>query len=320
MERSSIRVLVVDDFAPWRQFSCSTLRKAGIKVIGEASDGFEGVQKAKEQQPDLILLDIGLPGLNGMEVGKQVRKLVPRAKILFVSQETSADLMREALSLGALGYVRKSSAGTELLPAIEAVLAGGRYVPDDLKRYQVAGSTNSHAHRHEILFFADDTVLVDGFAHFVGSALNAGNPAIVLGTESHRESILHRLKEQGVDVDAAIQKGAYISMDAAEDLDPERFVEIVRTMIEAASKGRKTRHPRVAFCGERAGRLWAHGKREAAIQLERFCDDLITNYDIDILCGYPFSSVVAYQSKELFNAVYATHSPFIPMQQPAPPL
>lgn len=320
MERSSIRVLVVDDFAPWRQFSCSILRKAGIQVIGEASDGFEGVQKAKEQQPDLILLDICLPRLSGMEVGKEVRKHAPRAKILFVSQETSTDFVREALSLGALGYVYKLNAGTELLFAIETVLAGGRYLSNSLKDYQMEESTNFHAHRHEILFFTDDEILVNGFAHFVGSALNAGNPAIVLATESHRESLLQRLNEHGVEVDAAIQKGTYISLDAAEDLDPERFVEIVRTVIEAASKGRKTRHPRIAFCGERAGRLWAHGKREAAIQLERFCDDLITNYDIDILCGYPFSSVAAYQSKELFNAVYATHSQFIPMQQPARPL
>lgn len=320
VEKSNIRVLVVEDFAPWRQFSCSILRKAGIQVIGEASDGFEGVQKAKEQQPDLILLDIGLPRLSGMEVCKEVRKLAPRAKILFISQETSTDLVREALSLGALGYVCKSNAGTELRFAIETVLAGGGYLSKSLKDYQLEESTNIHAHRHEILFFTEDEILVDGFARFVGRALNAGNPAIVLTTESHQKNLLQRLKEYGVEVDAAIQKGTYISLDAAEDLDPERFVEIVRTVIEADSNGRKTGHPRIAFCGERAGRLWAHGKREAAIQLERLCDDLITNYDIDILCGYPFSSVAAYQSKELFNAVYATHSPFIPMQQPAPRL
>lgn len=321
MEGSTIRVLVVDDYAPWRQFVCSILRKQlGYQVIGEASDGFEGVQKAKEQQPDLILLDIGLPRLSGIEVGKRVRKLAPRAKILFVSQETSSDVMREALNLGALGYVHKSSAGTELRPAIEAVLAGGQYVSDSLKNYQVGESTNSHVHRHEILFFTDDTVLVDGFAHFIGNALNAGNPAIVLATETHRQSVFHRLREQGVDVDAAIQQGTYISLDAAEAPDPEQFVESARGMIEVASKLRKTRHPRLAFCGERAGRLWADGKADAAIQLERFCEDLTTKYDIDILCGYPFSRFADEQNKELFNAVYAIHSPFIPMQKPTSPL
>jgi DNA-binding NarL/FixJ family response regulator len=326
MERSSIRVLVVEDSPAWRQFSCSILRKAGIQVIGEASDGFEGVQKAQEQQPDLILLDIGLPSLNGMEVGKEARKLAPGAKILFVSQETSTDLVREALSLGAQGYVQKSNAGTELLFAIETVLAGERYLSDSLKDYQVEESTNFRGHHHEILFFADDEILVHGFAHFVGSALNAGNPALVLATESHRASIFERLKVHGVDVDAALQKGTCVSLDAAEDVAPARFVEIVRNVIEAASKARKTRHPRIAFCGERAGSLWAQGKTEAAIQLERFCEDLITRYDIDILCGYPFSNVAAYpgkepfKNKELFHAVCATHSLFIPMQQPAPPV
>lgn len=319
METSSVRVLVVDDFAAWRHFFSAILRKRGIQAIAEAADGFEGVRKAKEHQPDLILLDIGLPGLSGLEVAKQVRQLAPRAKILFVSQETSTDLMREALGLGSLGYVHKSSAGTELLPAIEAVLAGRRYVAGSLKNDQRTGSTNS-PHRHEILFFGDDMVLVNGFAHFVGSALNAGNSAIVLVTESHRESLLHRLKHHGVDVDAAAQQGTYISLDAAVDLDPERFVEIVRSVIEANSRAGKTRHSRIAFCGERAGRLWAQGNAEAAIQLERFCEDLTTQYDLDILCGYPFSGLVADQSKELFNALYTTHSLFVPTEQPSLPL
>ena len=316
VERSSVRVLVVDDFAPWRHFFCSILRKAGIQAISQTADGFEGVQKAKEQQPDLILLDIGLPGLSGLDVGKQIRKLAPRAKILFVSQESSTDFVREAVSLGALGYVHKSNAGTELLPAIQAVLAGGRFLTDSLKNSQVAGSTDSHAHRHEILVFADDATLVDGFAHFVGNALNAGNPAIALVAESHRGSLLHKLRAHGVDVDAAAQEGSYVSLDAAEDLDPERFVEIVRSAIEATTKTGKTGHSRVAFCGERAGRLWAQGNAEAAIHIERFCEELTTKYNIDILCGYPSGSLAADYGKEAFNAVYASHSPFIPIQQP----
>jgi DNA-binding NarL/FixJ family response regulator len=124
-----VRVLLVDDSEPWRRFVCSTLEKApDLQVIGEVSDGLEAVQKAEELKPDLIVLDIGLPTLNGIEVARQIRRLVPDSKILFLSQESSADVVREALSLGALGYVVKAHAGTELLAAVQAVLQGNQFV------------------------------------------------------------------------------------------------------------------------------------------------------------------------------------------------
>jgi DNA-binding NarL/FixJ family response regulator len=128
---SSIRVLVVEDFVPFRQLISSTLgKKPDLSVICEVSDGLEAVQKAVELKPDLILLDIGLPTLNGLDVARQVRKLVPESKIIFVTQESSAEIVREAFSLGAMGYVVKAHAGSELLPAVEAVLSGQQFVTD----------------------------------------------------------------------------------------------------------------------------------------------------------------------------------------------
>src|SRR5215472_2482765 len=98
------RVLVVEDFEGFRRFVCSVLQHRAEFQIAEALNGLEAVQKAEQLQPDLILLDIGLPNLNGLEVAEQVRKLAPAAKILFLSQESSSEVVREALSLGALGY------------------------------------------------------------------------------------------------------------------------------------------------------------------------------------------------------------------------
>ena len=121
-------MLVVDDYEPFRRFICSTLKqRQDLHIICEVSDGFEAVQKAEELQPDLIVLDIGLPTLNGIEAARRIRKLAPESKILFVSQESSADLVQEALSLGALGYMVKAHAGSELLIAINAVLRGERF-------------------------------------------------------------------------------------------------------------------------------------------------------------------------------------------------
>ena len=123
----SFKILVVDDFGGFRQFVCSLLQPRAEFQVKQASDGLEAVQKAEEIQPDVILLDISLPKLNGIEVARRVHKLVPDAKILFLSVESDADLVREALNVGA-GYIHKPGALRDLLPAIETVLKGEQFV------------------------------------------------------------------------------------------------------------------------------------------------------------------------------------------------
>lgn len=126
-----VRVLLVEDYQPFRCFVRATLEaRPGLQVIGEASDGFEGVQKARELQPDLILLDIGLPTLNGIEAARRISQFVPAAIILFVSQGGDAEVVEEALNNGARGYVRKQDASTDLVLAVEAVLRGESFVSD----------------------------------------------------------------------------------------------------------------------------------------------------------------------------------------------
>ena len=110
----------------------SVLEKAGLAVIGEASDGLEAIQKARELRPDLILMDIGLPKLNGIEAARRVCRLLPNAKILFISMETSADIVKEVFRAGAVGYVQKPHVGSELLPAIEAILSGKQFIGPSL--------------------------------------------------------------------------------------------------------------------------------------------------------------------------------------------
>jgi DNA-binding NarL/FixJ family response regulator len=119
---TSVRILLVDDFAPWRQtISLMLAKKRELQVVGEASDGLEAVEKAVELKPDLILLDIGLPTLNGIEAARQIRERVPGSKIIFLSQEASPDIIHEAMNVGASGYVVKTMAGSDLLTAVESV-------------------------------------------------------------------------------------------------------------------------------------------------------------------------------------------------------
>jgi DNA-binding NarL/FixJ family response regulator len=130
---SEFRVLVVEDYEPFRRFICSTLgQRPDVKIVGEVSDGLEAVLQVQELRPELILLDVGLPTLNGIEAARQIRELSPNSRILFLSQEASSEVVQEALSSGALGYVIKTRAGIDLLAAVDAVCHDMRFVSEGL--------------------------------------------------------------------------------------------------------------------------------------------------------------------------------------------
>jgi DNA-binding NarL/FixJ family response regulator len=328
----TVRVLVVDDYEPFRRFICSTLgKRPELQIVGEVSDGLEAVQKAQELQPDLILLDIGLPSLNGIESARRMRKLCPESKILFISQESSADVVQEALSLGALGYVVKVHAGSELLAAVGAVLEGRQFISSGLSGHYFTPASDSKTldrpnepllslasgrteitRSHEVEFYSDDAAFVVGFIRFIEAALEAGNAVIVVATELHQKSLLQRLQEHGVNIAAAIEQGRCLPLDVAETLstfmvndlpDPARFFRVVGDLIAAAARATAGKESRVAICGECASILWAQGNADAAIQLEQFCNQLPKRYGIDILCGFSLSSFYREEDKQVFQRI-----------------
>lgn len=129
----SVRVLVVDDFEPFRRMTAALLGKlVGVQIVGEALDGEEAVQKARQLKPDLVVLDIGLPKLNGIETARRVRSASPTSRILFFTANDYPQIVREALDAGADGYVCKRDADTDLLAGVKAVLLGKRYVSERL--------------------------------------------------------------------------------------------------------------------------------------------------------------------------------------------
>jgi DNA-binding NarL/FixJ family response regulator len=312
-------ILVADDFEGWRRQVCSLLRaRPEWQVIAEASDGSETVQKAEELKPDLIVLDIGLPKLNGIEGARRIRQLSPCSKIIFLSLYNSPDVVHAALSTGALGYVLKSDARSELVPAVDAVLRGNQFVSSSLQGHESTDTSGEKIPRcHEVLFYSDDTLFLDSFASFIAVALKAGDAAIVVATESHREALALRLKTQGVNVDAATQQGTYIQLDVAKTLstfivndmpDAARFFEIVGDVVQAAAKAVKGEHSRVVACGECSPFLWAEGKPDAAIRLEQLWDSLGTAFKVDLLCGYALSSFHGKEDEHIFQSICAAHS------------
>jgi CheY-like chemotaxis protein len=129
------RILLVEDFGPYRSAMVSRLDQCpGFRVVGAAEDGLAAVAQAQQFRPDVILMDIGLPKLNGLEAARQIGGLVPSTRIIFLTQETDVDVVKNAFDLGASGYVLKQDAGAELLAAIAAVLEGKQYASRGLDK------------------------------------------------------------------------------------------------------------------------------------------------------------------------------------------
>jgi CheY-like chemotaxis protein len=326
---------VVDDNGPWRRFLSTTLRKRpDLRVISEASDGLEAVQQAQQLQPDLILLDIGLPTLNGIEATRRIRAASSASKILLVSENRSRDFAEEAFRAGAGGYVVKSDAGSELLPAVNAVLESKRFVSASLAGHDSVEPTDAQSRssldkqvvapfrvqkkiRHEVEFYADDAGFVDGFARFIERALKEGNAVIVIATESHQTSLLQRLVANGLNLAAESEQRSYIPLSVTETLssfmvndspDPVLFRKLAGDLITEALKGAKGEHPRVAVCGEGVHTLFAAGHLEAAITLERMWNDIAPCYGLDVLCGYFRGAFAGEENIPTLQQVCAEHT------------
>ena len=124
-ESCSVRILIADDFAEWRARIRSQLQaRPEWQAVGEACNGMEAVQRTMELRPDIVILDIGMPRLNGVEASKLIRQQFPNSKIIFVTQENDAEIRAAALATGAVGYLLKADAQSQLLPAVEAALNG----------------------------------------------------------------------------------------------------------------------------------------------------------------------------------------------------
>jgi DNA-binding NarL/FixJ family response regulator len=331
LETSSVRVLVIEDYEPFRRFICSTLRKtSGLQIVGETADGLEAVHKAEEMQPDLIVLDIGLPSLNGIDAARQIRKLSPESKIIFVSQESSADVVQEALALGALGYVVKAYAGRELLAAVEAVRQGRQFVSSGLSGHPFTVASDPQAPRfltqagsatagtekreivrnHEVQFYSDEASFLVSLTRFVEAALETGSTVIVVATESHRRGLRQGLQARGVDIVAVDKQERFISLDAAEVLSTfmedggpsrDRFLSAIAPLIRCA----EIKHKRVVLFGEMVALLCAEGRMKAAIELEQLWNELAQTHSFRLRCAYPMTEAL---KGEPYATICAEHS------------
>ena len=314
------RVLVVEDHELWRRRVCSELERVSrYSVAGEVSDGESAIREAEALAPDLILLDIGLEKMNGIEAARAIREANPSARILFLTAQRSTEIAEAALATGARGYLLKSEAAGRLELAVETVLNGGTFVspglPPQLAALTKPLSTSDDAW-HTAVFRGDEDALVDDYVRFAQAAFHEGKVVVAVCETSRLESIRERLAAKGVAIARAIQEKTYVEVDS----DPEfsRLMregcghehalraaadDILRHAARASGQER-----RVAVFGAISPRLWKAGQPDAALRVEQAWDAAAKAMGADVLCGYLIADErLAEERYGVFREVCARH-------------
>ncbi|MFY9530806.1 MAG: PAS domain S-box protein, partial [Candidatus Acidiferrales bacterium] len=176
---------------------------------------------------------------------------------------------------------------------------------------------------HAVQFYKEDGILLDALSRFIGTALGAGDAAIVIATQEHREGLVQRLKARGLDTAKAVKQGRYIPLDAAETLsklivdglpDKVLFADLIGGLVARAKAAAEGEQPPIAIFGEMVALLWADCKVEAAIRLEQLWNDLARTYSFSLCCAYPMSGFYREQHGEPFLRICAEHSAVIPSE------
>ena len=313
------RVLVVDDNEGWRQRISSALRAPRWRVVGEAEDGLDAVHKAEALSPDVILLDIELPTINGLEAARRILASRPSSRILFVSGHRTWDVVGTAFDTGGRGYLVKADAGHELLPAMRAIVEGKRFVSGTLTG-RAFDSRRRHTHkspRHEVGFYSDDSLIVDDFVRFGKTALDAGKTFIFVAFDRRRNEVRRKLETLGIDVERAIAERRFLSVSVADALSPfmvgdsvdeERFWKASTSLLTRAAAAARCHPPAVAVCGEGCGSLWTNGNAEAAIRIEHLWNELARTFNVDVLCPYSLGGVEYDETSDVFCRLRQEHT------------
>lgn len=213
---NKIRVLLADDHAILRTGLMHLLgEKDGIEVVGEAENGREAVQKAQELKPDIVLMDISMPVMNGMDATREIKKRDREIKVLVLTVHDNEEYISQAFQAGAAGYVLKKAADSDLVNAIE-VVAGGDYVlHPSVTRIMVEnyiekmGSVQEAAHNHNALTDREREILKLVAEGFTNREIAQSLYISVKTVDTHKANIMEKLKmhKRNELVRYAIEKG-----------------------------------------------------------------------------------------------------------------
>src|SRR5262245_2617533 len=311
-ERSRPTVVVADDHARILEL-VSSLLADDFRVVATVTDGRQALDAAARLDPDAVLLDITMPGLDGFRTAHALREMGSRAKMILLTMHEADEYVEVALASGIHGYVLKTHMEADLPSALCHVLDGRVFVPS----LTSLTALNRPAGAHAVHFRSDDASFLDEVGGFLHLAMRQGDMAAVVGTEATRAGIAQRLAAAGCDLSGATARGGYVAVDAADAvslvmhdgrLDRNRVREIVDGLEHSRLAFANGRPNRLTVFGEMNVHILKDGHTEAAIELEQSWSEFTRTLPFLTVCSYPVRSLAPEERPEVWASVCAEHS------------
>jgi len=304
------RVLLVDDDASILKAISRTLAP-DFEVLGAVTDGSQALRSATDLDPDAVVLDISMPGLNGFQTAAELTRSGSRARIVFLTMHEEDEFVAQAVRAGAMGYVFKTSAWSDLGLALGHALRGRQYLPS------LTPLVMTNADAHAVHFHGDDDSWLDRVALVLAKALDRGDIVSTALLKSNRDILAMRMQDRGwnpVDLEA---QGRYLVFDAEDTatkvmrhgrVHPDAVAELVAALEPARTDGAGWARSHLTLVGEIAGVLCRRGNPAAALELERLWDEMTRPLPILTICAYPAGCLDHHQTPGLVSSISAHHA------------
>jgi CheY-like chemotaxis protein len=302
--------LIVDDH-PEMLRRVSALLESRFDVIGVARDGYEALDLAPSLAPDVIVLDVVMPRLDGLQVAARFQELGLPARVVVMTSHDDEDYVEQAFRAGARGFVHKTRLAVDLVRALDHVHDGRFFLPSLPSLLAVAD-----AGAHALQFHSYDRRFILGVSSLINRALRRGHVAAVVATTAVRAGVAEQLQSYGWHVGDAGDYGRYHAIDAAESLagimrddrpDPERLGESVAALERLRVETADPADGRLTLVGEIAVPLLLSGDTDGAMEIERLWNALTRDLPWLGVCCYPMSYFADLPTPHLFHDVCAEH-------------
>jgi CheY-like chemotaxis protein len=304
------RVLLADDDAGISR-AISRALATDFEVVASVASGREALDIVPDLDPDVVVLDISMPGLNGFQTAEELKRLGSRSRIVFLTMHQDDDFVANAIRCGAEAYVPKMLAWSDLVPALHHALAGRQYLPSLTPLVM----TDSDA--HVVQFRGGDGSWLHEAAAVLSSALQRGDTIATVLIESSRDALAVRMKERGWNPADLEAQGRYLVFDAEAAarqvvrggrLDVDTLVDLVAVLERARTASGDKARSHLTILGEIAPVLWRNGNPEAAFEVERLWDELTRSLPILTICTYPMDWLDRDGGAAFSSAICAHHS------------
>ena len=301
--------LVADDHPELLRGVCGLLASR-FDVVATARDGLEAIDLAQRLAPDVILLDIVMPGLDGLQVAARLQELDLPSRVVVMTSHAYDDYVEQAFQAGVWGFVRKMRLATDLVRALDHVHDGRLFLPSLGTLPTVAGSA------HAVQFHSYDGHFIQGVSDLANRALQRGHVVAVVATPAVRVGVAERLQQYGWHAGELGEYGRYHAMDAAASLagvmrdghpDPQRLSEGVAALERMRVEAADTLDPRLTLIGEIAVPLLLDGHVQDALEIERVWNGLTRALPWLGVCCYPMASFDDLKAPRPFHDVCAEH-------------